>query len=148
MNLVGAELQQPCSSASVSGCRLLGWATGKTSATPGTPGGREATCGVEARQLSQELLAPVHQKGLPHPSSPRLSRWPCCGGCVGQPRFCLSVLPLCCFFLSPGSFKRAISSPSCSIFSPSPRDERPQEGCSSEPPRSRSCPAHHQTARG
>lgn len=40
----------------------------------------------------------------------------------------LPVLPLCCFFLSLRSFKRAIISPSCSIFSPSPWDERPWKG--------------------
>lgn len=60
MDLLVLELQQPCGSARVSGCWLLGWGIGKTFATPGMPGVREVTCGVKARQLLQELFAPVH----------------------------------------------------------------------------------------
>lgn len=60
MDLLVTELQQPCGSAHVSGCWLLGWGIGKTSATPGMLGVREVMRKVEARQLLQEVFAPVH----------------------------------------------------------------------------------------
>lgn len=59
MDLLVTELQQPWRTAHVSGWWLLGWGIGKTSATPGMPGVREVMCRKEARQLWQELFAPV-----------------------------------------------------------------------------------------
>lgn len=60
IDLLVTELQRPCSSARLSGCWLLGWSIGKSSASPAMHEVREVTCRTEARQLLQELFAPDH----------------------------------------------------------------------------------------
>ena len=60
MDLLVTELQQPCGSAHVSGCWPLGWGVGTSSAAPDMPGVGGVVRSVEARQLFQELFAPVH----------------------------------------------------------------------------------------